>query len=84
MSCLESWMGAVKYAPFSQLFICWLSDCFQIYLRNTERITSQYLDALSEVQRCMISMVLNTMGTNLATVSHGELDLRMDDLEDKD
>ena len=59
-------------------------DCFQIYLRNTERITSQHLQALSGTQRRMTDMVLKSMGLDQAFIAKGELDLKMDDLEDDD
>ena len=75
---------AGKDPAFIKLRIRWLSDCFQIYLRNTERITSQHSDALSDVQRRMTDMVLGTMGNDLSIVSRGEIDLKMDDLEDDD
>ena len=75
---------AGKDASFIKLRIRWLSDCFEIYLRNTDRITTQHSDALSDVQRRMTDMVLNTMGQDMAVVSKGVLDLKMDDLEDDD
>ena len=75
---------AGKGKSFIKLRIRWLSDCFEIYLRNTERITTQHSDALSDVQRRMSEMVLDTMGPDVAIVCAGEMDLKMDDLEDYD
>ena len=75
---------AGKDGPFIKLRIRWLSDCFQIYLRNTERITAQHSKALSGTQRRMTEMVLKSMGLGQAVIAEGELDLKMDDLEDDD
>ena len=75
---------AGKDGSFIKLRLRWLSNCFEIYLRNTDRITSQHADALSDVQRRMAEMVLDTMGPNVGFVSSGVIDLKMDDLEDYD
>jgi len=44
---------AGKYGPYIKLRLRWLSNCFEIYLRNTDRITNQHNKLLHEVHQCM-------------------------------
>ena len=40
---------AGKYASYIKLRLRWLSDCFQVYLRNTKRICAQHNASLKNV-----------------------------------
>ena len=40
---------AGKDGPYIKLRLRWLSDCFQIYLRNTSRICAQHTAALIDI-----------------------------------
>ena len=67
-----------------QASLRWLSNCFEVYLRNTDTITAQHKQALSDVHNNMAQMALAAAGMNVIESGNGTIDLQMDDLEDED
>jgi hypothetical protein len=79
---------AGKDGTYIKLRLRWLSNCFEIYLRNTNTITAQHMVALDGVHKQMADMALATLtDTNDAANTlavEGIINLEMDDLEDED
>jgi len=50
---------AGKDGPHIKLRICWLSNCFEIYLRNSDRITSLHNEALHYAYMRMQEMAIS-------------------------
>lgn len=75
---------AGKDGPYIKLRLRWLSNCFEIYLRNTETITAQHVAALDPVHRQMTEMALTASNMNEVVFEPGQLNMTMDDLEDED
>lgn len=75
---------AGKDGPYIKLRLRWLSDCFEVYLRNTNRITEQHADALESVHAQMVALTLAATNMNTVVQVSGVIDLGMDDLEDED
>ena len=75
---------AGKDGPYIKLRLRWLSNCFEVYLRNTDTITAQHKQALSDVHNNMAQMALAAAGMNEIVAGNGTIDLQMDDLEDED
>ena len=75
---------AGKDGPYIKLRLRWLSDCYMVYLRNTNRITEQHADALAGVHATMAAIA--TVANEASTIVSIECieDLDMDDLEDED
>ncbi|KAL7525503.1 hypothetical protein ACHAXR_001038, partial [Thalassiosira sp. AJA248-18] len=78
---------AGKDGPYIKLRLRWLSNCFEIYLRNTNTITMQHGVALESAHQRMVDMIMDE--TDLTDVEDiifvdGSLDMTMDDLEDED
>ena len=65
--------------------LCWLSDCFQIYLRNTRRICQQHNAALKDVNDIVLkTLVLSEMNIpNDAVHDEGVSDTELN-LDDED
>ena len=75
---------AGKDGPYIKLRLCWLSDCFEVYLTNTNTITEQHADALESVHAQMVALTLAATNMNTIVQVSGVIDLGMDDLEDED
>jgi hypothetical protein len=75
---------AGKDGPYIKLRLRWLSNCFEVYLRNTDTITAQHTQALSAVHNKMAELALSAAGMNEIVAGNGTIDLQMDDLEDED
>ena len=68
-----------------KLRLRWLSDCFQVYLRNTKRICAQHNASLKDVNDIILE-ALALSGDNIpdnAIYSEGVTDTEME-LEDED
>ena len=50
---------AGKDGTYIKLRLRWKSDCFEVYLRNTQVISSQHIDALSMAHADLEAMALN-------------------------
>ena len=48
---------AGKDGPYFKLRLRWLSDCFNVYLRNTDRITQMRTEALSDEHSYMENLL---------------------------
>ena len=84
---------AGKGDSYIKLRLRWKSDCFEIYLRNTNAITVQHAMALEESHQRMVDLAQEAAGfTNVVDISieegttdtEGTLNLDMDELEDED
>ena len=75
---------AGKDGPFTKLRLRWLSDCFEVYLRNTNRITQQHVEALGDLPGEIADLVKEM--TKMDTIVHvgGVFNETMTDLEDED
>ena len=73
-----------KDGSYIKLRLRWLSNCFEIYLRNTDTIAVQHGDALDDAHSRMIALAISP--NNLTNVVHisGDIDLTMNELEDED
>ena len=78
---------ANKDGTYIKLRLRWKSDCFEIYLRNTKKITAQHALALEESHQQMAAFALDASGLNQideVVFAEGNLNLEMDELEDED
>lgn len=75
---------AGKDGTYIKLRLRWLSECFNIYLRNTKTITAQHTDALSGMHKQMAALALATIDPDNTVFANGQIDIVMDDLEDDD
>ena len=75
---------AGKDAPYIKIRLRWLSDCFEVYLRNTDVIVQQHGEALRDSHRRMLAMA-NDMAVDYDLVAdEGEYDTDQEDIEDDD
>jgi hypothetical protein len=78
---------AGKDGSYIKLRLRWLSNCFEIYLRNTKKITEQHASALEEVHSQMVAVAAAVTGHNdIDNAIHvaGNVNMIMDELEDED
>ncbi|KAL7523951.1 hypothetical protein ACHAXR_001316 [Thalassiosira sp. AJA248-18] len=75
---------AGKDGPYIKLRLRWLSNCFEIYLRNTNTITAQHADALGNVHSRMVAFAMDAANMNEIIHVSGDINIIMDDLEDED
>ena len=75
---------AGKDGPYIKLRLRWLSNCFEIYLRNTNIIADQHNEALDTVHTRMCALAISA--SNLYEIVHtsGAININMNDLEDED
>ena len=73
-----------KDEPFIELRLRWLSNCFVIYLSNTNIITNQHADALKAIHAKMAALALATTNMNIIFKVNGAIGLVMDEFEDDD
>ena len=73
-----------KDGTYIKLRLRWLSNCFEIYLRNTYNIVVQHGNALEDAYSRMIAYAISL--PNMSNVVHfnGNCDLTMTELEDED
>ena len=76
---------AGKYASYIKLRLRWLSDCFQVYLRNTRRICAQHNASLKNVNDIILKALELSRETipDDAVHSEGVTDTELE-LEDED
>ena len=75
---------AGKDGPYIKLRLRWLSDCFEVYLRNTPRVRTQHNDALEGSTENMICLAVEAIGLGGPIHIEGDLDLSCDEVEDED
>ena len=75
---------AGKDGPYIKLRLRWLSNCFEVYLRNTNKIREQHNDALHESLQNMIQMSLDAAGLDQPIHVTGVVNLSMDKVDDED
>jgi len=74
---------AGKDGAYIKLRLRWLSDCYLIYLRNTDIIMDQHNAALEPAHRRMVALAIRA--ANLPPVPlAGPVDATLPDLEDED
>jgi len=75
---------AGKAGPYIKLRLRWLSNCFKVYLQNTDTITPQHTQALCAVHNKMADLALAAVGMGEIVAGNGTIYLQMNDLEDED
>ena len=75
---------AGKDGPYIKLRLRWLSDCFEVYLRNTTRIRNQHNEALQGSTDNMIRLAIEALGLDGPIHVDGVLNLSYDDVADED
>lgn len=74
---------AGKDGPYIKLRLRWLSDCFEVYLRNTQRICEQHNDAMLTGNEIMLMALteVSDMALQATIYSEGEFatDVELDD-----
>jgi len=75
---------AGKNGPYIKLRLRWLSDCFEIYLRNTNTIADQHNEALNSVHDRMSALAITASNLNEIVHTSGTINIIMNDLEDED
>ena len=75
---------AGKDGPYIKLRLRWLSNCFEIYLRNTNNIADQHNAALDSVHDRMSALAITVSNLNEIVHTSGIVNIVMDDLEDED
>ena len=75
---------AGKDGPYIKLRLRWLSNCFKIYLRNTDNIACQHVDALNDVHTRMAALAISVTNLNELVHMSNEINLVVNDLEDED
>ena len=69
---------------FCRAQVRWLSNCFEIYLRNTNNIADQHNAALDNVHDRMSALAITVSNLNEIVHTSGIVNIVMDDLEDED
>ena len=75
---------AGKDGPYIKLRLRWLSNCFEIYLRNTNTIADQHNEALDTVHTRMCALAISASNLNEIVHTSGAINIIMNDLEDED
>ena len=77
---------AGKDGTYIKLRIRWLSDCFEVYLRNTPTICAQHNTALHGVNQQMMAVIAVLQANLLRYAVHNAvvIDKLMTDIEDDD
>ena len=73
-----------KDGPYITLRLRCLSNCFKIYLRNTNTLTNQHTDVFESFHAKMVALALATTNINTVVQVNSAIDLIMDELEDDD
>ena len=84
--CVFAWIllhEAGKDGPYIKLYLWWLGNCFELYLRNTNTFTNQHDEAL-ECVHAMTAKQAATTNMNTIVQVNWAIDLIMDELEDDD
>ena len=75
---------AGKDGPYIKLRLRWLSDCYEVYLRNTDKIRAQHNVALDESLQNMLRLAMEAAGQDQPVHVSGVVNLSMDDVYDED
>jgi len=75
---------AGKEGPYIKLRLRWLSNCFEIYLRNTDTIADQHNEALDSVHSRMTALAMTASNLHEIVHTSGTINIIMNDLEDED
>jgi hypothetical protein len=75
---------AGKEGWYIKLRLRWLSDCYEIYIRNTTRMGIQHNDALEQVNKKLSEMAITQVNLPEVLEESGLFDAVMYDLEDED
>ena len=67
-----------------KLRLWWLSDCFGVHLRNTDKSRAQHNEALHESLKNVIQMTLDAAGLDQPIHVTGVVNLSMDEVDDED
>ena len=73
-----------KDGTYIKLRLRWLSNCFEIYLRNTDNIAVQHGNALEDAHSRMIAWAISLPNFSNVVHVHGNINLTMTELEDGD
>ena len=69
---------------YIKLRLRWMSDCYEVYLRNTKLITAQHSDAMSDVHERMLALAISFVNLPGSIDQYGVHDDTMYVLEDED
>ena len=75
---------AGKDGPYIKIRLRWLSDCYVVYLRNTDTIRLQHNEAMTGSHAMMAKLVVDAIANGQVLHVKGATNLDMDDLEDED
>ena len=75
---------AGKDGPFIKLRLRWLSNCFEVYLKNTETINIQHAFTLNGIHSCMANIAISSANLNEVVYIVGMEDIQIPELEDED
>ena len=73
-----------KDGTYIKLRLRWLSNCFEIYLRNTDTIAVQHGTALEDAHSRMTAYAMSLPNMSNAVHFNRNCDLAMTELEDED
>jgi len=75
---------AGKDGWYIKLRLRWMSDCYEIYIRNTSRIALMHNDAMNEANRRLSEMAVTLVNLPAVLVESGVLDRVSYEIEDDD
>ena len=75
---------AGKDGPYTKLWLRWLSNCFEVYLRNTDKIRAQHNDALDASLKSILTLAARTVGMDGPVHVNGIVNLSMDEVDNED
>ena len=75
---------AGKDGPYIKLRLRWLSNCYEVYLRNTDKIRAQHNVALNESLQNMLRLAMDAASQDQPIHVTGVVNLSMDDVDDED
>ena len=76
---------AGKEGWYIKLRLRWLSDCFEVYIRNTKRITWQHVEALRDINEKMQEIAITMANLpNVLNDATGEVSQLLYELDDED
>ena len=73
-----------KDGTYIKLRLRWLSNCFEMTLRNTDTIAVQHSTALEDAHSRMTAYAMSLTNMSNAVHFNGNCDLTMTELEDED
>ena len=73
-----------KDGPYIKLRIRFLSNCFEVYLCNTDRITQHHTEALADDHANLAALLTQMIKLDTVTCAEGIHDNQTTDVEDED